>query len=205
MSDIEIPDGYKADPRGALVPIDMIKPERLEEDALVIELTKRAKELNSLLAEFKAKTLGDVDAMLALIDEKYDAKKGGKKGNVTLTSFDGTLQIHVAVGESIAFGPELNSAKELIDSCVLRWSENSGSEIQVLVQHAFQTNKQGKIDTGRVLGLRNLDIKDEEWLRAMEAIADAVRVTGSKTYARFYERDPKTEDKTPISLDLAKA
>ena len=205
MSDIQIPDGYKADPRGALVPIATIKPERLAEDELVLELAARAKALNKQLADFKAQALGDVEALLALIAEKYDAKKGGKKGNVTLTSFDGMLQVQVAVGESIAFGPELTSAKELIDSCVLRWSENSGSEIQALVQHAFQTNKQGKIDTGRVLGLRSLDIQDEEWLRAMEAIADAVRVTGSKTYARFYERDPKTEDKKPISLDLANA
>ncbi|MEM7270155.1 MAG: DUF3164 family protein [Pseudomonadota bacterium] len=44
---------------------------------------------------------------------------------------------------------------------------------------------------------------DENWSRAMDAIRDAVRITGSKTYMRIYRRDPKTEALTPISLNLA--
>jgi len=190
---------------GALVPIDVIKAEHLLEDELVKKLTARAKVLNAMLAEFADETLAEVAALRDLISEQYGVKKGGAKGNVTLTSYDGKLQVQVAVGESISFGPELAAAKELIDGCVLRWSEGSNANTQALIQHAFQTNKAGKIDTGRVLGLRQLDISDPEWKQAMEAISNAVRVTGSKTYTRFYDRDPIKDTLTPISLNIANA
>jgi len=124
---------------------------------------------------------------------------------VTLTSYDGRFQVQVSIGESISFGPELSAAKDLIDGCVLRWSEGSNANVQALIQHAFQTNQQGKIDTGRVLGLRRLEIDDPEWKQAMEAISDAVRVTGSKTYTRFYRRDPIRDILTPIALNIANA
>jgi len=72
-----------------------------------------------------------------------------------------------------------------------------------MVNQAFQVSKEGRIDTGRVLGLRKLDIDDPQWHRAMTAIADAIRVTSSKTYIRFYEIDPETGVRSAISLDLA--
>ncbi len=40
-----------------------------------------------------------------------------------------------------------------------------------------------------MLSLRSLDINDDKWLRAMEAISDAIQVTDTKEYIRFYERD----------------
>ncbi len=201
----EIPEGYMQDAKGALVPVDTIKPEHLAEDQLVKDLIVKAEQVSKVLTDYRAHALEEVAAFRELIAEKYNAKKGGAKGNITLNTFDGTLQVQVSIGEAINFGPELEAAKQLIDECVLRWSETSGPEVKALIQHAFQTNKQGKIDTGRVLGLRRLEISDPAWLSAMDAISDAVRVTGSKTYVRVYRRDPKTESKTAIPLDLANA
>jgi len=99
---------------------------------------------------------------------------------------------------------ELQAAKELIDDCVAEWSEGSNDNLKVLVNDAFDVKKEGSIDTGRVLALRRLDITDEKWVKAMNAISDAVRVTGSRTYIRFYETDQKGE-RSAISLDLASA
>ena len=67
---------------------------------------------------------------------------------------------------------------------------------------AFQVDKEGKISTGRVLGLRRHDIKDEKWLQAMDAIAESINVVDSKSYVRFYERD-KDGKYQAISLDFA--
>ena len=64
-------------------------------------------------------------------------------------------------------------------------------------------NKEGKINTARVLGLKRLNINDEKWLRAMQAIADSVQVAGSKPYIRIYERIGDTDQYQPISLDVA--
>ncbi len=198
-----IPTGFWKNPKGAYVPLETIKLEHQEEDALVKEIVESARFLNKGLVRFKANALGDVQAFRDLIAEKYGAKRGGKKGNMTLLTYDGTLSVQVAISEHISFGPELEAAKSLIDQCISKWSEGANQNLRVLVDDAFQVDKEGKISTSRVLALRRSNIEDEDWQRAMEAISDAVRVTGSKTYLRIYERDPMTGLQTPISLDLA--
>ncbi|MBO9421737.1 DUF3164 family protein [Labrenzia sp. R4_2] len=198
-----VPDGYWKDAKGALIPIETIKPEHQEEDALVKSLVEEAEDINARLAAFKARAFGDVQAFRDLIAEKYGVKRGGKKGNVTLSTFDGSHQVVVAVAEHISFGTELEAAKELIDGCIHKWSEGANANLRALVDQAFQVDKQGKISTSRVLGLRRLAIEDPDWLRAMDAISDAVRVTGTKTYVRVYRRDPVREDREPVSLDIA--
>lgn len=45
----------------------------------------------------------------------------------------------------------------------------------------------------------------ERWARAMEAIKDSIRVIGSKTYVRFYDRPTPDAAWRAISLDLASA
>lgn len=198
-----IPEGYMQDAQGNLVPEAKVKPEHKLEDELVRRLAGSAQAIRNTLSAFKGSALDEADAFRALVAEKYGANKGGAKGNMTLRSFDGKLEMQVAVSDNLSFGPELQAAKELIDTCVERWSEGANDNIRALVNHAFQVNKEGRIDTGRVLGLRRLDIDDAEWNRAMDAISDAVRVTSSKTYIRFYEVNTETGMRQPIPLDLA--
>lgn len=72
-----------------------------------------------------------------------------------------------------------------------------------LVNDAFRTDSQGEIRTARVLALRRLEITDERWQRAMQAIGEACQVVGSKSYIRVYERIGDTDQYRPISLDIA--
>lgn len=200
-----IPDGYMKNAQGALVPVDTIRPQDLLEDDLIRRLFAEARPIRERLGNLKALALSEAQAHKATVAEEYGATKGGAKGNMTLTSFDGTLRVKIAVSEHLTFGQELAAAKELIDDCILRWSDGANVNIRALIDQAFQVNKVGRIDTHRVLALRRLDIHDEDWKRAMEAISDAVRVSGSKTYVRFYEVDPRTGRENPIPLDLANA
>lgn len=197
------PEGYMKDAQGNLVPEAKVKPEHKLEDEVARRLAAGAQSINKIMAEFRSVALGEVGALRDLIAEKYGAVKGGPKGNVTLRSYDGTVEVQVQIGDNLAFGPELQAAKALIDACVERWSVGANDNIRALVNHAFQVNKAGRIDTQRVLGLRRLDISDPDWKSAMEAISDAVRVVSSKTYLRFYEVDPDTGARRPIPLDLA--
>ncbi|HBB6984966.1 TPA: DUF3164 family protein, partial [Salmonella enterica subsp. enterica serovar Napoli] len=71
------------------------------------------------------------------------------------------------------------------------------------VNRSFRANKQGMIDINEVLSLRDLDIDDEEWQEAMRAVVDSIRVNGSSTYLRFYQRENGKEYKQ-LSLDIAK-
>jgi hypothetical protein len=101
------------------------------------------------------------------------------------------------------FGEQLMAAKALIDECVHEWSQGANDNIMALVNHAFQTDKEGKINTGRVLALRRLDIKDDKWQSAMQAIADSMQTASTKPYIRFYKRNDATGEYLPINLDVA--
>ena len=198
-----IPEGYRADAKGCLVPESMIKPIDRARDELVQELARQAKGVSDGLRDFKAKVFADINAFVDLSAEQYDVKLGGKKGNLTLFSFDGAFKVQVAIAEHMVFDERLQAAKHLIDECIIDWSQGSRDEIKVLVESAFQTDKEGKINTGRVLALRRLDIRDEKWQKAMQAIGESLQVVGSKEYVRFYERIGNTDQYQPISLDVA--
>ncbi len=99
------------------------------------------------------------------------------------------MKVQVQVAELIDFGPELQIAKKLVDECLNEWSADSRPEIQALVSDAFDTDKEGKINRAKIFMLLRHSIEDERWMRAMDAIRDAMRVTGSKEYVRFYTRE----------------
>lgn len=198
---------YVRKARDELMPVTAIKPEHFEEDELVRRLAAKSLDINRQLAAFRKEVFDDVAAFRALLLEKYEVSRGGKKGNLTLSTVDGTIKLEIQVAETLAFGPELEVAKALIDGCIRRWSEGSNDNIRALIDQAFQVDKQGKLNTDRILGLRRLQISDEtgEWQKAMEVIADAVRVTSSKEHARFYVRQNPDADTQRIALDLANA
>src|SRR3546814_20858935 len=100
--------------------------------------------LNGLLAEFRQHAHQDIQAHLQLIAEQYGVSRGGKKGNVTLTSYDGTLRVQIAVGEFLDFGPELHSAKDLNDQCLTDWRASAGEELRAIVTDRSEERTVGK-------------------------------------------------------------
>lgn len=193
---------YMTDAQGRQVPVDLVSPLDKLRDETVCSVIDRALSVRSILSEFKAEVRSEIETFLDLSAEQYDKVYGGRKGNVTLTSFDGRYKVIIAVNEHIVFDERLQVAKQIIDECITRWAEGSRSEIRALVNDAFYVDKAGKINTGRILGLRRLEIHDPEWQKAMKAITDSIQVSGSKQYLRIYERNDEG-NYTQIALDLA--
>lgn len=196
---------FMADPSGRLVPVDLVKAEHRLEDQTVRKIIGHALDLNAQLSRFRGHTFDDVNSFIDLLSEQYGGKRGGTKGNVTLTSYDGTLKVSVQVQDQLSFGPELQVAKELVDECITAWSEGARSEIRALVEHAFQVDKEGKINRAALFQLRRLKIEDEQWTAAMAALGEAIRVIGSREYVRFYRRDSARSPWRSITIDLAQA
>lgn len=199
----EVLPGYWIDGRGVLTPDAQVKAVDKDRDALVGEIVEKAISLNSALAKFKGSVFGDIQAHIDLAAEKYGVVKGGKKGNVTLYTYDGCYKVQRAIQERIAFDERLQVAKSLVDACLMDWTEDSRPEIRALIDEAFQVDKEGEVSTGRILRLLRLDIEDSRWQSAMEAIKDAIKIVGSKQYIRVFERVGDSDQYRPISLDLA--
>ncbi|MGE4244048.1 DUF3164 family protein [Ramlibacter sp.] len=197
-----VPPGYWESASGALVPVSKIKDIDKDRHRTVVDLCEQAKAESARLFGFKTTAMQAVTEFVERSLAQYDVAHGGKKGNVTLVSFDGRYKVVRQMQETLVFDERLQAAKALIDECVKTWSKGSSDNMKVLVNDAFQVDQQGRIATGRVLRLRTLDIKDEKWRLAMEAIGDSVRVASTKSYVRFYERDD-AGGYQPISLDVA--
>ncbi|MFT0531633.1 DUF3164 family protein [Castellaniella hirudinis] len=200
-----IPDGYKQDGQGRLIPIETIKPIDLERDVLVAKLVDGAKQCAGQLRDYKVHAFGDIAAFIELSAEQYGAKVGGTKGNVTLMSFDGRYKVLRACDESIVFDERLQAAKALIDECLRDWTKSTGPEIRALIDRAFEVGKAGQLNTARILALRRVNIDDPRWQEAMQAISESVQVVGSKSYIRVYERVGDSDRYVPIPLDVAGA
>ncbi|WP_238913782.1 DUF3164 family protein [Achromobacter insolitus] len=205
MSITTVPDGYKRDPHGRLVPVSAIRAIDLERDDLVQKIVARGRKVSADLTEFKADTFGDIQAFVELSAEQYGAKVGGKKGNVSLLSFDGRYKVSRAINDNIVFDERLQAAKALIDQCLVSWTENASPEIRAIVDRAFEVDKAGDVNIGRVLALRRVEINDPRWKEAMRAIGESIQVVGSRSYVRLYERIGDTDQYKQIPLDIAGA
>ncbi len=196
---------YMRDAKGNLVPLENVKPQHKLEDETVRKIVGFAEELSAQISRFRNHTFADLLSLTALLAQEYDSQKGGKKGNTTFQTVDGCRKVQVQVSDFIDFGPEIQIAKSLIDECLNEWAADSRPEIRSIVTRAFNTDKEGQINKSEIFMLMRLEIEDARWQRAMTALKDAMRITGSKSYVRFYRRDQPDADWQAITIDLAKA
>lgn len=198
-----IPSGYREDAQGRLVAVSKIDPIDIARDELVMEIFNKTKALHDALKAFKDGVFGDIAAFVELSAEQYGVQLGGKKGNVTLRSYCGSVKIERAMQDYIAFDERLQAAKALVDECLIDWLEGAQPQVATIIRDAFAVDKAGKIRVTAVLSLRRYKFADPRWKKAMEIISDAIQVVATKAYVRVYERVGDTDQFKPISLDLA--
>jgi len=202
-ADPRIPAGYWQDAQGNLVPEANVRDIDKLRDQTVRLLFERAQDEAARLRAFKDDAMADVTSFVQTSMEQYGVKIGGEKGNVTLMTFDGKYKIVRQMQDYIVFGEQLQAAKALVDACLMRWSEGADANLCVLINDAFQVDKQGNISVGRVLGLRRHAIDDPDWQTAMRAISDSVQIGTTRPYIRFYVRDDASGRYEALSLDMA--
>jgi len=206
---VEVIDGklFWIDHQGSYIRDELVKPKDKLEDQTVRKIIAFARDLSAQVGRFKAHTMSDLAALDRLVEEQYGFVKTGNKGkgNRTYMTFDGLMKVTVQVALFMDFGPELQVAKALIDECLTEWSADSRPEIQTIVARAFNTDQEGRVNRSEILMLLRLDIKDERWVKAMDAIRDAQRPRSAKEYVRFAMRESRDADFVAITVDLAKA
>ncbi|AHE69227.1 sulfate transporter [Enterobacter ludwigii] len=200
--DTSVPEGYMKDRKGRLVPVAQVSDYDREMDEFVRSRVAGAKLESKRIADFKRQSFGDCYAWLELVAEKFGRKPGGVKGNVTFSTFDGSQQIKIAVQDRLTFGPELQVAKDMIDECLKTWSKGADEKLLTLITDAFDVDKEGKLNTGRIISLRQLNIDDALWQQAMDALNKALVVSVTSTYINFKEQDCSGK-MVNIPLDIA--
>ena len=198
---------YMTNADGHLVPLELVRAERKLEDQLVRTIIGFAADLSAQIDRFKAHTFSDCAAFLSVLDAEYGVtNKAGRKGNCTFTSFDGLMKVELRIAENLTFGPELQTAKTLIDECINEWASDAAAPIRLLVNKAFSVDQTGRINRNAILSLRSTtEIEDPRWKQAMEAITASLRVIGTKTHFYFSRRASVNGSWEGITIDLADA
>lgn len=196
---------YMANAKGALVPLELVKPADKLRDETVRKVMSYAKDISAQISRFRKHSMSDLDGLDEVLEQEYNARPGGVKGNRTYQTIDGLMMVKVSINDFEVAGPELQVAKSLIDECLNEWTDGARAEIRAIITRAFDTDKEGKINLKEIKKLTKLDISDQRWKDAMRAIEDAIDVQYSKQYVRFYERASVQEDWTAVTVDIAKA
>lgn len=201
-----VPEGYMKNAQGHLVPEGHVEEVDIVRDDLVRNLVVRGKMLQSDIRKYRSDAMSEVKSFIQLAASKYDVQIGGRKGNVSMTSYDGTRMIKMQVSNRINFDERIQAAEQLINECLEEWTDRPEvpSELKVVVANAFAQNAQGQLSVTKILGLLRWDIQHAKWLKAMDIIRDAMQVVGSAEYIRLYERDTPESQWKAIPLDIAK-
>lgn len=207
MSDIDwaapVPNGYWRDAKGNLVHEANVRPTDRDMDEVVRRIHGFGEPLSDQMWRFRQHTMEDIAAFVDRVVERYGGRIGGRKGNVQLVSFDGCRRVILAQADRIAVGPEIEAAQALVEACVERWATGSRKELRALVDQAFVAGPDGTVSVAALLRLRRVEIDDEEWRRAQDAIADAFRPTGKAEYIRLHRRAMPAEPWQQVPLHLA--
>ncbi len=196
---------YMPDGTGGLRDVENISETKLLIDQTVRSEFGYALAIADQLRRFRGHLMANLDALDALILEKYGAKIGGEKGNRTYSSHDGLWQIKVKVQDRVAYGAELQAAKALFDECLNEWAASSRAEMRSIVTNAFNTDNEGQISRANIHALLKTESEDGRWQRGQEAIRDAVYVIGSKEYILFRFRKAHTDEFDTLTINLANA
>ena len=197
------PAGYRRDAKGNLVHESNVSPVDRETDETVTKVHRFGAALSAQMWRYRDHTLDDVYALIDRIVERYGGKAGGRKGNVTLTSFDGRRRVTLAQADRIAVGPEIRAAQELIEECIAEWSERGNRKLRALVDQALGPDATGQVPVAHILRLRRVHIDDPRWRQVQHALSDALRPAGKAEYVRLHMRDDPTQPWRQVPLSLA--
>jgi len=194
---------FMVNAQGHLVPKSKVAEVDKLRDQTVQELTNRALSLHHTMRDFQNHALDTVAAFVECSAEEHGVKWGGKKGNIKLTSFDGTRQVMIDIQERIGFSEKLAVAKDILDDFLKAEMASASDSIRAIVFEAFDVDRDGKLNTRRILGLRRIKIDDPDWLRAMEVISEALQLEGSKEYLRVYTRPSPRSKWQLVNLNMS--
>jgi len=186
---------YMENRLGEMIPTEAVKTKDIIRDDWVNERIEKAESLMELIVEFRMETLQGMMDLEDLLAQDYGVEmRRNKKGNRSFTSYNGKLKVERDMRDIIVFDEQIHIAKELIDECLEEWTKDGRVEIKAIVQKAFKLDNRGRMNIKEIKSLRQLDFKDDRWIRAMEIIADSEATLRSKTSVSF-QRRPRQDSK----------
>lgn len=195
-------DGYWISHRGKATPPEFIDPVVKKRDRIVEMIVKRAEKLQEKMTAEKQWMLSKIDEFIAYEEKKTGEPREGK-GNLQLTSYDGSMQVQFNLNDIIEFDDRLQIAKGVIDKCLVKWSEGAHKNLRAIVEDAFNVDKKGNVNKQAILKLRSIKIQDDDWNKAMDLIVDSITIAGTRQYLNIFTRPNGSDKFKPVNLTFS--
>lgn len=186
-----VPNGYWEAANGYLIPIAKITEADKARNNVVTSLCADAKTAFKSLNSFKESALDAVEEFVSISANNFDTHLGGKKGNVTLVSFDGRLKVIRSMQEVYGFDEHIDEAISSLKEIVNSWSADN-DHLRDIVLTVCSRDENGNLNAANLIGLANLEIHEDNWITAMNSVLNSVKID-VKPSIRFYERDAANE------------
>lgn len=201
--EIQVPPGYLMRANGDLVRQDNVTPLEAEEDKLVKMLFPRAQALHDQIGRFKHDAMTAVEEMVERCVKEHGIKRFEKiKGNLQFTSFDGNYKIQRAIDDKIEYDSSIEVARQKFDMYVDVLKQQSGDDAALFIEEAFSL-KNNRWTVSKLVELCNKRIDHPLYKQAVIALRQALFVSGSKAYLRFYIRNEKDDSWMPLPLQFS--
>ena len=191
MKTFKTSDQMWEDESGVSIPFNRItKSERLMERHSA-KIVRDALAVNSKLIALKD-TISDLsmEAYAAFMEEKNSNKE--TKGNFSWFNFNRSIKIEVSISEPIKFDDlTIQAAKQKFDVFFDGNVTSKNDYVKPMILDAFQTQRSGNLDTGKILSLirHERKINDPLFSEAVSLIQESIRRPKSKTYYRVWLKD----------------
>jgi hypothetical protein len=183
------------DATGAPIPFSRVSKLERQKEVAAAALLKGAQRINADMTEYKKQIEKHCKAFFEQVLKEHKAEKKERKGNFTWYNFDKSIKVEVNATERIDFkSPEIDLAKEKLDSFISEGLGDVESFIKELVRDAFQNTK-GGLDPKKVLGLLRYRSKSKaaKFQESLDLIEKSIERSSSKTYYKIAVRQDNGE------------
>lgn len=187
---------------GTLVPEDQVRDFDKLRDQFVMAAAEKMLSLRTEMIRAKADIIEDIEAFMEEAGEQHGIQMGGDKGNYTFTSFDGRVRLQYTGNESLRFNEGIYVAKKLIEDYLNDITTGASPAIKKIVASAFKFGQKGA-DVKAILKLREVNISDERWTKAMEIIDQSKVYVQTPRSLRLYVRSKASGKMELVPLDFS--
>lgn len=192
---------YLTNTKGEQIPLCRIKLTDRKKHNTIEKIFER-------VALLKSRTIAEKRKINALLEDynRYLAIQNNEQPKTlhcTLTNYNSTKQLIIKNNDVIEFDEKVIFAISKIKKCLEKWGSDSHPNLALITSEIFKIERSGKINRNFLLSLFKYNIKDKNWLEAVELIKESINISSRKEYLIFRERTKPTDTWQTIKLNIS--
>lgn len=144
--------------------------------------------------------------------ERSKQPKGqiGIKGNFSVSSFDGLVNVQIKQNYNITLDARAGQARDMMfeyaESMIGKVKDIAGFDVQFIrnmIDTTFKPSSTGQLSIGKVYDLLRLNVRDPQWQKARELLQESMDSQKGKAYLLVAKKPTRQHDAETIRLDAA--